>query len=150
LQSEQPDAIIHFTDPRFWDWLYQMEHEIRQQCPIIFYHLWDNLPFPHFNKNAYKSSDAIFAINKQTEVIVRAVDSSKTDWRLSYIPHGINTNIYKQLPKDDVELLAYKKKLFGDKEFDFVLFYNSRNIRRKLNLSTKKINLGSYLNKVIF
>ena len=28
IQAEQPDAIMHFTDPRFWLWLYQMEHEI--------------------------------------------------------------------------------------------------------------------------
>ena len=32
--QEKPDAIMHFTDPRFWGWLYQMEHEIRQQVPL--------------------------------------------------------------------------------------------------------------------
>ena len=26
MQLEKPDAIIHFTDPRFWIWLYNMEH----------------------------------------------------------------------------------------------------------------------------
>ena len=30
LTIEKPDAILHFTDPRFWIWLYNMEHEIRQ------------------------------------------------------------------------------------------------------------------------
>ena len=25
LEMEKPDAIIHFTDPRFWIWLYNME-----------------------------------------------------------------------------------------------------------------------------
>ena len=24
------DAILHYTDPRFWGWLYQMEHELRR------------------------------------------------------------------------------------------------------------------------
>ena len=28
MEIEKPDAILHFTDPRFWIWLYQMEHEI--------------------------------------------------------------------------------------------------------------------------
>ena len=36
MQIEKPDAILHFTDPRFWIWLYQMEHEIRQQIPIMY------------------------------------------------------------------------------------------------------------------
>ena len=31
FEIEKPDAILHFTDPRFWIWLYQMEHEIRQE-----------------------------------------------------------------------------------------------------------------------
>ena len=26
MAMEKPDAILHFTDPRFWGWLYQMEH----------------------------------------------------------------------------------------------------------------------------
>ena len=30
MNAEQPDAILHFTDPRFWIWLYQIEHTIRQ------------------------------------------------------------------------------------------------------------------------
>ena len=33
INIEKPDAILHFTDPRFWQWLYQMEHEIRQTMP---------------------------------------------------------------------------------------------------------------------
>ena len=28
LAIEKPDAILHFTDPRFWGWLYQEEHII--------------------------------------------------------------------------------------------------------------------------
>jgi hypothetical protein len=29
LNQEKPDAILHFTDPRYWVWLYQLEHEIK-------------------------------------------------------------------------------------------------------------------------
>ena len=35
INMEKPDAILHFTDPRFWGWLYAMEHEVRQIVPII-------------------------------------------------------------------------------------------------------------------
>ena len=39
LKIEKPDAILHFTDPRFWIWLYNMEHEIRQNIPIMYYNI---------------------------------------------------------------------------------------------------------------
>ena len=26
IKHEKPDAIIHFTDPRYWIWLYQLEN----------------------------------------------------------------------------------------------------------------------------
>ena len=35
MEMEKPDAILHFTDPRFWVWLYNMEHEIRTKIPIM-------------------------------------------------------------------------------------------------------------------
>ena len=37
IEMEKPDAILHYTDPRFWIWLYNMEHEIRQNIPIMYY-----------------------------------------------------------------------------------------------------------------
>jgi len=46
-------------------------------------------------------------------------------------PHGINSDVFKPLPADDKALKAQRKKLFGDKEYDFVVYYNSRNIQRK-------------------
>jgi hypothetical protein len=36
IDIEKPDAILHFTDPRFWIWLYNMEHELRQNIPIMY------------------------------------------------------------------------------------------------------------------
>jgi hypothetical protein len=46
IALEKPDAILHFTDPRFWIWLYNMEHEIRQNIPIMYYNIWDDIPDP--------------------------------------------------------------------------------------------------------
>ena len=57
--NEQPDAIIIFSDPRFFTWLFLMEDEIRQVCPILWWHVWDNMPFPDFNSWMYESVDAI-------------------------------------------------------------------------------------------
>ena len=136
LDIEKPDAILHFTDPHYWQWLYDNEHEIRQQVPLMFYHIWDNLPDPTYNRNYYESCDWLSCISKQTYGIVHRVgkmDNGSTwkpleDWQISYVPHGINSETFKPIDSvsDDV-----KKLVYGDKEYDFILFYNNRNIRRK-------------------
>ena len=36
MQVEKPDAILFFTDPRYYEWLFQIEHELRQQIPLIY------------------------------------------------------------------------------------------------------------------
>ena len=36
IELEKPDAIMIYTDPRFWIWLYEMEHELRQSIPIFY------------------------------------------------------------------------------------------------------------------
>jgi glycosyltransferase involved in cell wall biosynthesis len=135
LMIEKPDAILHFTDPRYWIWLYEMEHEIRQSVPLFFYHIWDDLPDPKYNRNYYESCDWIGCISKQTYGITKRVwswDKEKhwiapADWQVSYVPHGINSDLYKpvDVPQD------FKQSVFGDKEYEFVLYWNNRNIRRK-------------------
>jgi glycosyltransferase involved in cell wall biosynthesis len=136
IKSEKPDAILHFTDPHYWLWLYENEHEIRQQVPLLFYHVWDNLPDPVYNKSYYESVDWIGCISKQTYGIVKRVNervehstqSSLEDWQISYVPHGINSTIFTPLKTVDDNI---KKSIYGDKEYDFILFYNNRNIKRK-------------------
>ena len=53
IRQEKPDAILHFTDPRYWIWLYRMENEIRQKIPMIFYTIWDDVPYPMYNRDFY-------------------------------------------------------------------------------------------------
>jgi glycosyltransferase involved in cell wall biosynthesis len=50
---------------------------------------------------------------------------------LQYLPHGINPKVFKPIHKTDPKLIEMKKKMFGNKSYDFVVFYNSRNINRK-------------------
>lgn len=136
INEEKPDAILHFTDPHYWQWLYDNEHEIRQQVPVLFYHIWDNLPDPLYNRDYYESCDWLGCISKQTYGIVHRVGKNTDqttykpleDWQISYVPHGINEDVFKPVKKvsDDITNLVHK-----DKKYDFVLFYNNRNIRRK-------------------
>lgn len=73
INIEQPDIIIHFTDPRYWVWLYEIAHEIREIVPLTFLTIWDCLPSPTYNANFYASCDSLFCISKQTYGIVNRV-----------------------------------------------------------------------------
>ena len=97
VKNEKPDAILHFTDPRFWIWLYNMEHEIRQNIPIIYYNIWDDIPDPLYNTNYYRSSDLLMSISKQTYGINKRILSDYEDWQITYVPHGISSRRFKKI-----------------------------------------------------
>jgi len=138
LEIEKPDAILHFTDPRYWIWLYQIEHEIRQKIPMMFYTIWDDLPYPMYNKNFYRSDDGLFCISKQTYNIVKQVLGPEEAKKkvITYLPHGIDTKKFYPIQSDDTtgqELLnTVKKETLRGEPTDFVVFYNARNLRRKM------------------
>jgi glycosyltransferase involved in cell wall biosynthesis len=136
MEIEKPDAIMIFTDPRYWVWLFQMEHEIRREIPLIYLNIWDDLPYPMYNKPYYESCDCLLAISKQTENINRSVlgPELSAEKVIKYVPHGINHKIFFPITTEHPEYLAlqeFKKRLYGEKTYDFALLYNARNIRRK-------------------
>jgi glycosyltransferase involved in cell wall biosynthesis len=138
INIEKPDAIMHYTDPRFWRWLYEMEHEVRQHIPIFYYNIWDDRPTPRYNEFFYESCDLIMNISKQTVAMVKdaAVKKPRNDWNNTYIPHGIPEDQFYPVGELDVKvwnrLQAYKNSILGNKEYEFVVFWNNRNIRRKV------------------
>lgn len=156
LNTEKVDAILHFTDPRYWTWLYALEHEIRaiRKIPIMYYSIWDDLPFPNWNLNSYSSCDLLMAINKQTHIIHQEVlknggydsidlrkvalkDVKKThdNVLLQYIPHGIDSKKFKPLTEADPEYPEYLQFVESfnaqNNSPEFIIFWNNRNIRRK-------------------
>jgi len=132
ISIEKPDAIFLITDPRYFIWLFQIENEVRKKMPIIYLNIWDDYPAPMYNRGYYESCDALLAISKQTKNINELVLGDKAKNKIiEYVPHGLNEEVFTPLDKSDKELVEFKKQLFGGKEFDFVMFFNSRNIRRK-------------------
>jgi len=134
IAMEKPDAIMLITDPRYFEWLFQIENEIRKTMPIIYLNIWDDYPAPLYNKAFYESCDALLAISKQTKLINELVLGEKANKKvIEYVPHGLNHEMYYPIEKEDEvkELEQFKSNLFGGKEKDFVVFFNSRNIRRK-------------------
>ena len=136
MRIEKIDAILHYTDPRFWGWLYHMEHELRQEIPIFYYNIWDDWPAPKYNEFFYESCDLIMNISKQTHAIVQDVCTNKprTEWDSTYVPHGINEkDFYPITEKEELlEMRKFKNQIIGNRPNDFVLLYVNRNIRRKM------------------
>jgi glycosyltransferase involved in cell wall biosynthesis len=129
LRQEKPDILWFMTDPRFWGWLWEMENEIRPLMPMVYYHVWDNKPYPMYNKMFYESNDRIAAISKVTDDIVKNVAPTV---KSCYLPHAVNTDIFKPL-EDEEKKDEFKKSSFGD-FYDpnkVIFFWNNRNARRK-------------------
>lgn len=104
LNSEKPDAIMIFTDPRYWTWLFDIEHEVRENVPIIYYQIWDNGPDPDWNGKYYASCDAHFCISKQTYGIAN---------RILQYQYGDEMEIYNEeglynISKEDIKEIKNK------------------------------------------
>ena len=132
IKDIKPDAVMIFTDPRYWTWLFDIEREIRTKIPIHYLNIWDDYPSPLWNKNFYNSVDTLMAISKQTLAMNKMVLREEADSKiLKYVPHGIDDKVFRPIDKTDPKFVEFKKNLFVDKDIEFVAFYNSRNIHRK-------------------
>ena len=105
---------------------------------MVYYHVWDNLPLPHYNGNFYRSTDEIVCISKLTKEVVDGVLQNENS---TYLPHAVNSAFYKfYKPEDeryhriedirkqltvDIPQAPYKNK---NKK---IFFWTNRNARRK-------------------
>ena len=124
IDHYKPDALWFMTDPRFFIWLWVIEDEIRDKIPMIYYHVWDNYPYPFYNKSYYDSNDVVCTISKVTDNIVRNVSP---DVQAVRIPHTVDVDIFKK--RSPTEYVNFTKKI--NSENKFVIFWNNRNARRK-------------------
>ncbi len=138
MAKERPDVLWYMTDPRFYEWLWEIENEVRANMPMVYYHVWDNFPAPHFNGRYYRSTDEIVCISKVTYECVKQVVPDNLE-AIRYLPHAVHNDIFRPLTSTTEEREVVKrvrndiisvsenfrspdKKLF---------FWNSRNARRK-------------------
>jgi glycosyltransferase involved in cell wall biosynthesis len=126
LATEKPDVLMIFTDPRFYTWLWAMEDEIHQVCPIAYWHVWDNYPSPDFNDDFYASTDLINCHSYLTYEIVK----EKFPDRTNFIPHALPDELFFKLPENQKK--SFRQQLLGPNSEDkFVLFWVNRNAKRK-------------------
>jgi glycosyltransferase involved in cell wall biosynthesis len=124
ISHYKPDVLWFMTDPRFYTWLWNMEDEIRPNVPMVYYHVWDNYPYPKFNKAYYDSNDVVCTISKVTDDIVRNVSP---DVKCVWIPHTVDTSVFKK--REEVETASFARH--AKSEGKMVFFWNNRNARRK-------------------
>ena len=125
IRTHKPDMLWFMTDPRFYEWLWEIENEIRPLIPMVYYHVWDNYPYPKFNKPHYESCDVIVNISKVTDDIVKTVAPNVESY---YMPHAVDNNIFSKV--DDQALATFRKEHSLD-DGKFTVFWNNRNARRK-------------------
>jgi len=126
LAMEKPDLLFLFTDPRFFIWVWQMEDEIHQICPIAYWHVWDNDPYPAFNSAFYEGTDLINCHSYKTYEMVSEKFPNKTN----FIPHALPEDVFFQMTDD--EIAVQKKNLLGEARKDhFVGMWINRNAKRK-------------------
>jgi len=128
LATEKPDLLFIFTDPRFFTWLFEIEDEVHQMCPIVWWHVWDNYPYPKFNDIFYKATDKINCHSYMTYEMLKneGTHANKT----SFIPHSIPDELFCPLPDEIVK--QNKIALLGkEREDHFVALWVNRNAKRK-------------------
>ena len=126
VRNQRPDIVWFMTDPRFYEWLWFIEHEIRPLVPMVYYHVWDNYPPPTYNRPYYLSNDFVACISKVTHDVVQEV-APEVDSK--YVPHAVDTNIFSIYSKEKIDEL--RKKSFGENDDKVTFFWNNRNARRK-------------------
>ena len=135
LRDNNFDAIFIFTDPRYWEWLFQIEREVRTKVPICYLNIWDDYPAPMYNRQYYRSVDSLMAISKQTKNINKLVLGEEASEKLiEYVPHGINSEQFFPVHDDHLlhdTLTQFKNDTIPIEDLEFLVFYNSRNIHRK-------------------
>lgn len=128
INKENPDYVIPFGDPRFFGYLFSMDDEIRTRSKIVFYHTWDNDPFPKFNIPLYNSCDALVMISKFSYNLIK----DNVEIPVYNIQHGFNPAEFFPIKQEEINKERENLKILtGLQKLDFVIFWNNRNISRK-------------------
>lgn len=133
LLTEKPDLIFIVTDPRFYVWLFEMADEILDNCPIVYWHVWDNDPTPEFNDAYYESITSIAPLSLKTYGLLQDMEKlGLYKGFYKYVPHAIPADVFKPVPESDV--MEFRRQRLGPHwNRKFILFWNNRNARRKMS-----------------
>jgi glycosyltransferase involved in cell wall biosynthesis len=127
LNAERPEIVVLFSDPRFFEYAFSIDNEIRSMSKLVLYHTWDNKPYPAYNDNWYKACDKVATISKFSHHLLQSGGTDNV-----FLPHGFDPNEFYPLPE---EVIAREKELLlqqaGLRDMKHIIFWNNNNITRK-------------------
>lgn len=155
ISAEKVDALVFITDPRYFQRLFEAAHEIQHNgvnghkpIPMCYLSIWDELIPPFYNRSAWSSVNLSLCISKQTLLMNEIVLGDRVDkTNLSYFPHGVDIKRFRPLENGNEDVIKLREKLFNGVDYEFVLFFNSRNIQRK-NIPTALLAFKAFLKKL--
>lgn len=126
LATEKPDALFLFTDPRFFMQYFDIEDEIHQVCPMVWWHVWDNDPWPAYNSPIYDSIDLCNCHSYKTYTLAKEHYPEITN----FIPHAVPKDVF--FPIEEEQIAQARESVLGlEKKNDFVALWINRNAKRK-------------------
>lgn len=130
LALEKPDAMVIFSDPRFYTHVIEMHNEIQNTCPLMYWTIWDQCEFaPSFNKLIYDSFDTLNAINYPVYDFLSGQYPDQIGKKINFIPHSLPDHIFKPLSNE--KKAENRRKLLQGKRSDFIALWVNRNASRK-------------------
>lgn len=131
--AEKPDVLLIVTDPRFYTWLFEMADEIKQNMPIVYWHVWDNDPTPEYNDAYYETVDYMVPLSMKTLGLVQDLEKlGLYKGRYKYVPHAIPPDQFK--PVAEPVVMKFRQDRLGPHwNKKFIVFWNNRNARRKMS-----------------
>ena len=133
ILNNKPDVLLMVTDPRFYTWLFEMADEVKQNIPIVYWHVWDNDPTPEFNDAYYEAIDYMVPLSLKTYGLLQDMEKlGKFKGDYKYVPHAIPPEQFKPVP-DEVVMKFRRDRLGPHWDKKFIVFWNNRNARRKMS-----------------
>lgn len=119
----RPDVVISFGDTwmlDFWNEPGVIPPDLRKTFKLIGYVAIDGYPIPRFWIDKYKKFDKLITFTKfGKEAIDERAAELGTALETTYIYHGVDTQVFKPLPKSDIDNFKMsrgidpKKKIIG-------------------------------------
>ena len=76
-----------------------MEDEVHQVCPIVWWHVWDNEPYPAFNDSFYQSTDLLNCHSYATYSMLKHRFPEKTN----FVPHSLPEDLFFPISKNEIQ-----------------------------------------------
>lgn len=127
----KPDIVVTFGDTwmsEFWNDPGVIPEDLRKTFKLVGYIAIDGYPIPKTWINSYRSFDKVVAFTEfGRDAIQERADQMDTKINLDQIYHGVNNQIFKPLPRKDVDMFKKQRNLDGKK----IIGMFSRNQPRK-------------------